>query len=496
MAEETGDALYTLDEAVEFLGTSKPTLYRLLSQGDLKGLKVGRQWRFRKADLIAHMERSPVAVAAAPSDVLDGELTAMAEHLRQAGSEFPETRADVRSPGTDDGERKTEQLAHAILKLALTQFSSDIHLEPAHLDGDTVSLLRLRVDGVLHEIRRLAFPVHEGLIARFKIMAEMNVSEQRSPQEGRIPVRHEGKDFDFRASLIPIMYGEALTLRILARNDALVGLDTLDLSAEEQAQLRGWMQQPSGLVLFTGPPGSGKTTTVYSCLQEKAGPEVKTLTVEDPVELSLPYATQMQVNPRMGLTYAAGLRALVRQDPDVVFVGALPDLETARLAVQTALTGHLVLSALPTDDAVSTLMHLMDMGLEPHLLSATVIGVVAQRLCRTICAHCKEAYPVPARELLRFGLEPNDPDQTLTLFRGRGCGHCRQRGYRGRTAIYEILEMNEEVTDLIVARAPQAQVAAAAQAAGMNTLRQAGLLKVLDGLTTPDEVLRVTVGTG
>ncbi|MBV9852352.1 MAG: type II/IV secretion system protein [Armatimonadetes bacterium] len=487
MEEQNEEGLYTLDEAVQFLGTSKPTLYRLLSQGDLKGLKVGRQWRFRKADLIAYMERGPVAVAAAPPDVLDGELAAIADQLRQVGQEMTE----IRDPEMDDGERKTVQLAHSIMKLALAQYASDIHLEPARLDGENVSLLRLRVDGVLHEIRRMAFPIHEGLIARFKIMAEMNVNEHRLPQDGRISVRHEDKDFDFRASIIPAMYGEAVTIRILARNDVLIGLDKIGLTVEDGALIQRLIQKPNGLLLVAGPSGSGKTTTVYSCLEAKACPEVKTLTIEDPVEYLLPYTTQMQVNKNSGLTFPAGLRSLMRQDPDVIYVGEIRDLEATKIAAEASLTGHLVLTTLHTNDAPSALSRLLELGLEPHLISATVIGVVAQRLCRKICEQCKESYRVAARDLLRFGLEPDTPDQTITLYRGRGCERCRQRGYFGRTAIFEILELTEEIRDLIIAHAPQTEIAAAAQAAGMNTLRQAGLLKVLDGVTTPDEVMRV-----
>ena len=484
MEDENADAIYTLDEAVQFLGTSKPTLYRLLSQGDLKGLKVGRQWRFRKADLNAYMERSPVAVAAAPSDVLDSELTFF---------QGPKPVGDAES---GDAEGKTVRLAHAIMMLALAHHASDIHLEPTRLDGENVSLLRLRVDGVLQEIRRMSFSVHESLIARFKIMAEMNINEHRLPQDGRIPVRHEGKDFDFRSSVIPTMYGEAVTMRILDRTTVLIGLDKLGLSSEDEEAIRGLLQQPNGLLLISGPTGHGKTTTAYSCLEANARPEVKTLTIEDPVEYQLAYTAQMQVHKAIGLTFPAGLRSFMRQDPDVILVGAMRDLETTKLAAEASLTGHLVLATLHTDDAPSTLSRLLEMGLEPHLISATVIGVIAQRLCRKICEHCKEPYQIAARELLRFGLEPDDPDQAITLYRGRGCEQCRQRGFRGRTGLFEILVMSEEIADLIVARAPQAEIAAAAQAAGMNTLRQAGLLKVLDGVTTPDEVMRVVFTAG
>lgn len=487
MDDRDDQSLYTLDEAVQFLGTSKPTLYRLLSQGDLKGLKVGRQWRFRKADLVAYMERSPVALAAGPPQDLDAELAFFAAQLRAAGQEA--------EPGGDgdsgDAEGKTVRLTHFIIRLALDMRASDIHLEPARLDGETVSLLRLRVDGVLQEIRRLPFSIHESLIAYVKTMSEMLLSEHRVPQNGRISIRHEGKDFDFRASIIPTMFGEAVTMRILDRTEVLIGLDKLGLSSEDEGQVRHLLQQPNGLLLFVGPTGSGKTTTIYSCLEAVAGPERKTMTVEDPVEYQLPYTTQMQVSKQHGLTFAAGLRSFMRQDPDVIYAGEMRDPETMRLAVEASLTGHLILSSLHTHDAPAALTRLLDMGLEPHLVPATVIGVIAQRLCRKLCDHCREPYQVVARELLRFGLEPDDPDQTITLYRGKGCDQCRFRGYRGRTGLFEILPMTEEIMELLVGLAPPSEIAGAAQAAGMTTLRQAGLLKVLDGVTTPDEVMRV-----
>lgn len=489
---ETDDAeLLTLEEAVQFLGTSKPTLYRLLSQGDIKGLKVGRQWRFRKSDLVAYMERSPAAIAPAPIADLDQELSFFALLLQ------PEDK-QVEAVTDEDGneaEIKTIRLTHFIIRLALDRHASDIHLELAYPEDCLVSLLRFRIDGVLHEIRRMPNTVHEGLITRFKMMADVSITEHRMPQAGRIPIRHEEKDFDFHTSIIPAIFGEAIAMRIWAKSDVNVvpGLEQINLSAEEQVQFRQWMQKPSGLILFVGPEGSGKTTTVLSALHAQATPKIKTMTLEYPFELRLPYVTQVQLHPSAGLTYAAGLRAALRQDPDILYVADLPDPEATRLALEVALSGHLVLAALSVSDVASALSSLMDMGIEPHLIAATVIGITAQRLCRTICSHCKEAYQVPARTLLRFGLEPPDPDQTVTLFRGRGCDRCRNRGFQGRTAIYEILEMTEEIADLLVGRAPLAEIHAAAQATGMNTLTQAGLLKVLDGVTTPEEVMRVAL---
>ena len=304
-ADKPSEELLSLDEAVKFLGTSKPTLYRLLGQDEIKGLKVGRQWRFRKADLIAYMERGPVAVAAAPKEDLDMELAFFAQQLSE-----PEPD-DVADPET-----KTIRLAHKIIQLAINAKASDIHLEPNANDF----LLRYRADGVLQEIRRLPTSTRESLTARYKTMAEMDINEKRLPQDGRIAVRHEDKDFDLRVAVLPSMYGEAITMRILAKQDILLGLDKLGIATEDLRQIRDLMHQPNGIVLATGPTGSGKTTLLYSCLQEVAAAEKKTVTVEDPVEFTLPYTTQTQINKRGGLTFPIVLRSFLRQDPDIILV--------------------------------------------------------------------------------------------------------------------------------------------------------------------------------
>ena len=283
-------------------------MYRLLGQDEIKGLKVGRQWRFRRADLTAYMERGPVAVSAAPKEDLDMELAF-----------FDSLLSESETDPSGDPEAKTIRLAHKIMQLAIQSKASDIHLEPNSADF----LLRLRVDGVLQETRRLPSSTRESLTARFKTMAELDVSEKRLPQDGRIPVRHEDKDFDFRVAVIPSLHGEAVTMRILARQDVLLGLDKLGIAPEDLHQIRGFMQQPNGIVIATGPTGAGKTTLLYSCLQEVVGVQKKTMTVEDPVEFVLPYTTQTQVNKKAGLSFAAVLRSLLRQDPDVILVSEM-----------------------------------------------------------------------------------------------------------------------------------------------------------------------------
>ncbi len=480
-ASKPTEDLLSLDEAVKFLGTSKPTLYRLLGQDEIKGLKVGRQWRFRRADLVAYMERGPVAVSAAPKEDLDMELAFFNEQLSQE---------DTNTSG--DPEAKTVRLAHKIIQLAIQAKASDIHLEANKDDF----LLRLRVDGVLQETRRLPASTRESLTARFKTMAEMDTGEKRLPQDGRIPVRHEDKDFDVRVAVVPSMYGEAMTLRILAKQDILLGLDKLGIAPEDLHQIRDFLGQPNGIVLATGPTGSGKTTLLYSCLQEVAGVERKTVTVEDPVEFALPYTTQTQVNKKAGLTFPGVLRSFQRQDPDVVLVSEMRDLETAQIAVEVSLTGHLLLSALHTGDAPSALHRLLDMGVEPYLVSATVAGVVATRLVRRVCDGCKQPVDLSGEPTLGYVAQlaregGYEIPGGAVFVRGAGCEQCRGRGFRGRTGLYEVLPMTEALSEAVLRRAPVEELTDIAVAGGMRTLLADGIRKAVEGLTTIEEVMRV-----
>jgi len=475
------EELLSLDEAVKFLGTSKPTLYRLLGQDEIKGLKVGRQWRFRRADLTAYMERGPVAVAAAPKEDLDMELSFFADQLSE-----PEPDQ------SGDPEAKTVRLAHKIIQLAIQSKASDIHLDPNADDF----LLRLRVDGVLQETRRLPASTRESLTAYFKTMAELDVSEKKLPQDGRIPVRHEGKDYDFRAAVLPSMHGESLTLRILARQDVLLGLDRLGITPEDLAQIRALLRRPNGIIVATGPNGAGKTTLLYSCLQEVAGVGKKTMTAEDPVEFLLPYTTQTQVNRKSGLSFPGILRSFMRSDPDVILVSEMRDPETALLAVEVSLTGHLLLTALHAGDAPSALMRLMEMGIEPYLVGATVAGVIATRLVRRVCEGCKQAVDLSATPTLAYvtrlaaegGYEVPD---AAAFVRGAGCEHCRGRGYRGRMGLYEVLPMTEDLAEAVLRRAPAEELADIAMERGMRTLLADGVRKAAEGLTTLEEVMRV-----
>ncbi len=384
------------------------------------------------------------------------------------------------------------RIAHAIMMQAIREKASDIHIEP----GIKGVRIRYRIDGVLNETMTVPKHIQAALISRFKIMAELNIAERRVPQDGRIPVRHEGKDYDMRVSCLPTMFGEKIVMRILDKTSVLLGLNKLGFTPEVQAKLEEIVAQPNGMFLTTGPTGSGKTTTLYSVLHKINSVEKNIITVEDPVEYQLSGVSQVQINKKAGLTFSTALRSFLRQDPDIIMVGEMRDLETAQIAVEASLTGHLVLSTLHTNDAPSAVMRLADMGIETYLIAATVQGIMAQRLCRKVCSNCKEPYRVPANFLSKFGYKTEDPNAQVTLYEGKGCEECRYKGYKGRVGLYELMTMNEEIAELVVRRAPVADIRDAAKANGMRELREDGLLKILEGMTTPDEVMRVVFTAG
>jgi len=384
------------------------------------------------------------------------------------------------------------RIAHAIMMQAIREKASDIHVEP----GIKGVRIRYRIDGVLNETMTVPKHIQAALISRFKIMAELNIAERRVPQDGRIPVRHEGKDFDMRVSCLPTMFGEKIVMRILDKTSVLLGLNKLGFTPEVQAKIEEIVAQPQGMFLTTGPTGSGKTTTLYSVLHKINSIEKNIITVEDPVEYQLAGVSQVQINKKAGLTFAAAMRSFLRQDPDIIMVGEMRDLETAQIAIEASLTGHLVLSTLHTNDAPSAVMRLADMGIETYLVAATVVGIMAQRLCRKVCSNCKEPYRIPASFLSKFGYKPEEPDAQVTLYEGKGCEECRFKGYKGRVGLYELMTMNEEIAELVVRRAPVADIREAAKANGMLELREDGLLKILEGMTTPDEVMRVVFTAG
>lgn len=483
------EELMTLSETIEFLGISKQTLYRMMERGEVKGVRVGRQWRFRKAELSAYLERGPVAMAmaAAPHDALDAELDYFAERL--------ETPRPAIDDAGDPGEQKVILLATQIIALAIDAKASDIHLEPAKFEQDPVLLLRYRVDGVLHEVRRIPTNVTAALTARFKTMADMNIDERRVPQDGRIHLRNHGRDYDVRINTAPGALGEAITMRILDQHSLLLGLDKLGFVADDLARLQEWIHRPNGLILATGPTGSGKTTTLYSCLLKKASERIKTMTVEDPVEVLLPWITQVPVNRKAGVTFPVALRGFLRSDPDIIMVGEIRDLETAEIIIQASLTGHLLLSTLHTQDCPAVLSRLTDMGVAPFLVGSTLIGVVSQRLIRVLCPHCKQPTELSPQvreqvrqQALSGGYQLPDDAQ---FYRAVGCEQCNGRGYRGRTALFELMEFTTEVKDAFLRGASEKEIAAIAVLDGMVTLAADGIRKAALGVSTIEEVLRV-----
>lgn len=419
-------------------------------------------------------------------------MAEMKQALAEYGSQGDAADDDDDSAAAQAEEGPIIRVANTIIQQAIKEGASDIHIEP-----ETRGLrVRYRVDGVLHETMRMPKYIQAPLISRYKIMAEMNIAERRVPQDGRIPIRYENKDYDLRVSCLPSLFGEKIVCRILDKSSVLIGLNKLGFSAELQSQLEELIIQPNGMVLSTGPTGSGKTTTQYSVLNKLNSIEKNILTIEDPCEYQLGGITQVQVNKKAGLDFARALRSFLRQDPDIIMVGEMRDKETADIAIESSLTGHMVLSTLHTNDAPSAVIRLVDMGIEPFLISATVIGVLAQRLGRKICSNCKEQYEVPATDLRRFGFKPESADQRITLWRGAGCETCRHTGYKGRLGLYSLMRVNDELADLIVRRAPLNDIRDAAKANGMHELREDGLEKVLQGITTPDEVMRVVFTAG
>jgi general secretion pathway protein E len=416
--------------------------------------------RSRMARIVAH---------AAPGEARteDGE----AELLRELASDAPAIR-----------------LVDLILQRAAECGASDIHLEPCA----TRLRLRLRIDGVLQEAEAPPAQLAAALASRVKIMAGLDIAERRLPQDGRMSVRVQGKQLDVRVATAPTQHGESIALRLLNRDAVQLDLASLGFGARELAALNGLLAAPHGMILVTGPTGSGKSTTLYAALSHLNTPALKVITVEDPVEYRLEGLNQIQVRPAIELSFAAALRSIVRHDPDVIMVGEMRDLETARICVQSALTGHLVLSTLHTNDAASSVTRLLEMGVEDYLLTSTLSAVIAQRLVRLLCRHCRRAHaPLPAALAREWrGAPPEARDRPL--YRAVGCERCAGTGYRGRSAVLELMPMSERLRGLVLAHAPASDIAAAARDAGMRTMREDGLARALAGLTTLEEVLRVT----
>jgi len=368
---------------------------------------------------------------------------------------------------------------------AASEGASDIHVEPE----EELIRTRFRVDGVLHEVSSPPKHLQSAIVSRIKIMANLDIAERRKPQDGRFTIRMAGKQIDVRVSCVPTIHGENVVLRLLDVSSALLGLQQLGFSKDVFAKFEKLILRPHGIILVTGPTGSGKTTTLYAALDKINTVEKNIITVEDPVEYKLEGIRQIQVNPKVDLTFAKGLRSILRQDPDIIMVGEMRDFETTEIAIQAALTGHLVFSTLHTNDAPGAVTRMIDMGVEPFLVSSSVIGILAQRLVRTICENCKTEYTPTKEELKDIGLKQA---AKLKFFRGKGCEKCMKRGYKGRIGIYELMTVDDDIRNLIIAKAPPDEIRKKALASGMISLTEDGIQKVQDGLTTVEEVLRVT----
>lgn len=379
------------------------------------------------------------------------------------------------------------KLINLIISGAVKERASDIHLEPFE---HTVRV-RYRIDGVLYEKFTVPKAQQAALVSRVKIMANLNIAEHRLPQDGRIKIRLSGKEIDIRVSIIPIAHGERVVMRILEKGNFLFSLEQLGMDQRDHKLMDRLITSSHGIILVTGPTGSGKSTTLYAALQRVNSPDKNIITVEDPIEYLIPGIGQIQVRPKIGLTFAAGLRSILRQDPDIILVGEIRDMETAEMAVQASLTGHLVFATLHTNDSSGAITRLINMGIEPFLVTSSTIAIQAQRLVRRICPQCKEPCRPEPESLREVGLQPEDPRISL-IFHGVGCDKCSNRGYFGRTGIFELLVMSPRIQEIVLQGADSNVVKREARREGMRTLREDGAEKMLRGETTVEEILRVT----
>ncbi|MDO7882844.1 GspE/PulE family protein [Salinibacterium soli] len=429
-----------------------------------------------KSDLLAAIDRYHRA---------DGELSSLSTELEEQAGPSELVRQEPNEPKEDDA--PIVRFVNLLISQGIQDLASDIHIEPGEYDMG----VRYRIDGVMHEMQRAPKNIQNGVISRLKIMADIDIAERRKPQDGRMSVSHGGRKIDLRVATLPTVWGEKVVMRILDNNSSSMQMSDLNLLPHNFEAYRRSYTKPYGMILVTGPTGSGKSTTLYTTLNAVARPEINVITVEDPVEYRMAGINQVQVNPKAGLTFASALRSILRSDPDVVLLGEIRDHETAQIAIEASLTGHLVLSTLHTNDAPSAVTRLTEMDIEPFLVGSALDSVVAQRLARRLCDRCKQPYTHDPAELveLKFGYQYGQP--IGQLFRPQGCSSCSNTGYRGRLALHELMTVTEEIERLAVARASSAEIARVAIQQGMTTLRQDGWAKAQMGLTSIEEILRV-----
>jgi type IV pilus assembly protein PilB len=443
--------------------------------------------------VLADPEKLKAAVARAYGGKGGGKVATSKETAtdatasRRPGMEGP---TNIDGAAADVESAPVIKLLNFVLSQAIKDRASDVHLEP--FEGEF--RVRYRVDGVLYELEPPPVHLATALIARVKVLARLDIAETRLPQDGRIELTVEGRPVDLRVSTLPTLYGESCVLRVLDRSVVSLDLDQVGLRPDEAAQIRKMLKLPHGIILVTGPTGSGKTTTLYSALREANAVDTKIITTEDPVEYDIEGLIQVQVNEEIDVTYAKCLRSILRHDPDMILVGEIRDRETAQIAIEASLTGHVVFSTLHTNDAPLAVTRMVDIGVEAFLLSATLEGIVGQRLVRRICDRCKTSYDPSDQVLMELGLQPGDAGNRKFAY-GKGCDNCHFTGYRGRTAIFEIMMVSEQIRQLIMDNAQTSAIRDRARADGMRTLRESGLLAIYDGLTTVEEVLRETIET-
>ena len=448
---------------------------------------VAPQAAIRKA-----LDRAYEAAGQSTASMTDmmSEITGDASNVEVVADEQAGAQVDVFELKESADEAPVVKLVNMVMVDAIRKGASDLHWEPY----EKTFRVRFRIDGVLHEMLSPPKRLEPAIISRLKIMSNLDISERRLPQDGRIKLRYGSREIDFRVSILPTIFGEKAVLRILDKEALQLDMTKLGFDPWSYEKFGHAIHQPYGMVLITGPTGSGKTTTLYSAISTINAPEHNIMTAEDPVEYNLKGVNQVQVNEGIGRTFAAVLRSFLRQDPDVILVGETRDLETAQISIRAALTGHLVFTTLHTNDCPSTVARLVDMGVQPFLLSSALLLVLAQRLGRRICKDCKEPIDGHEDDLVPYG-HVSEGRGKVTFFKGKGCQTCNFTGMKGRVAIYEVMPVTEELRSVILKGAQTAEIREMAQAQGMKTLRQAGLIKVLEGTTTVEEVLRVTLST-
>lgn len=415
----------------------------------------------------------------------DGEMSELTSVLEEENA--PSESTDVAIADGFEDDAPIVRFVNLLISQGIQDHASDIHIEP----GEYELTVRYRIDGVLHIMQRAPKNIQNGVISRLKIMSDIDIAERRKPQDGRMSVRHGGRQIDLRVATLPTVWGEKVVMRILDNSNTSMSLEQLSLSAHNADIYRRSYSKPYGMILVTGPTGSGKSTTLYTTLNAVVRPEINVITVEDPVEYRMAGINQVQVNPKAGLTFASALRSILRSDPDVVLIGEIRDQETAQIAIEASLTGHLVLSTLHTNDAPSAITRLTEMDIEPFLVGSALDSVVAQRLARRLCDRCKQSYAHDPQDLayLGVGYDPSTPPPELWM--PVGCSTCSNTGYRGRIALHEVMAVTEDIERMAVARASSAEIMRTAVAQGMTTLRMDGWHKALQGLTSIEEILRV-----